>query len=204
MAGAFHQPSLVYINVCTLKTLPDEQFSSGMAEVIKHGLIADKHYFECLSCYKNEISKLETYALTETVEGSCRIKAGIVENDEKESGLRELLNFGHTVGHAIEGLCGFKLPHGHCVALGMIAEAEITCSDNDKRAIKEVISAYGLPVSVPEELRICADDIIKMMYKDKKARGGRINLIVLREIGRAERLADVSEDTLRRAVEVIL
>ena len=125
VVGAFYQPQLVYINIGTLKTLPREHFSSGMAEAVKNGLVGDVDYYNWISENRFALKNLNNEALTKLVFGSCRIKSSFVDEDEKETGRRALLNFGHTFAHAIEGLIvlsglsGFSLPHGHCVALGM-------------------------------------------------------------------------------------
>ena len=126
MVGAFHHPKLVYINVKTLNSLPRREFSSGMAEIIKHGLIMDKEYFVWLNNNSNHIKSLDTKILVEMIYGSCFIKKTVVEEDPNEKGLRAILNFGHTIGHAIEKSKKFKLLHGECVSLGMVAALRIS------------------------------------------------------------------------------
>ena len=120
LVGAFYQPDLVYINTDTLKTLPEKEFSSGMAEALKHGLIRSLDYYSYMLQHSREIKALYHKSITSLVKGSCEIKSQVVSMDEKESGLRMILNFGHTAGHAIEKLKDFKLLHGECVALGMV------------------------------------------------------------------------------------
>ncbi len=119
MVGAFYQPKLVYMNLSLLATLPKEQFVSGMGEIIKHGLIRSKGYFDWISKHTEQIVRLEPNVIEELIYESCLIKRGVVERDPKENGERALLNFGHTVGHAIEKLSDFRLSHGQCVGLGM-------------------------------------------------------------------------------------
>ena len=125
MVGAFHQPKLVYMNMSTLQSLDVRLFNSGFGEILKHGLIKDKAYFTWLSENYEKIEKLEPEALEEMIAVSCNIKRQVVENDPKEQGERALLNFGHTLGHAIEKLMDFKLYHGECVVLGMVAALNI-------------------------------------------------------------------------------
>ena len=127
MVGAFHQPKLVYINTTTLKSLPEREYFSGMGEVIKHGLIKDADYYEWIKENIDAIKAREHEAVREMIYQSCLIKGGVVERDPKEKGERALLNFGHTLGHAIEKLKDFTWLHGECVAAGCCLAAEISC-----------------------------------------------------------------------------
>ena len=130
MVGAFYMPNLVYIAVNALQTLPEEQFASGMGEVIKHGLIRDASYYEQTIGALYEIAERDPEVMMKLVEGSCRIKREIVEKDPTEQGDRMLLNFGHTIGHAIETCMNFTMTHGECVALGCVGAAYISCKRN--------------------------------------------------------------------------
>ena len=123
MVGAFHQPKLVYINTTTLKSLPEREYFSGMGEVIKHGLIKDAAYYEWLKAHKEAILSRDTQTVIDMIAVSCHIKKEVVENDPEEAGERALLNFGHTLGHAVEKLMNFTMLHGECVAVGMHAAA---------------------------------------------------------------------------------
>ncbi len=153
MVGAFHMPRLVYTNVSVLKSLPPEQYSAGMGEVIKHGLIRSREYFDWLMEHQAEISSRDAAACLQMVKVSNEIKRHVVEIDPTEQNERATLNFGHTLGHAIEKLKDFQLLHGHCVALGALAAMELCLSrglvsKEDTRAYIEALKAYKLPTSV--------------------------------------------------------
>ena len=155
MIGAFHQPKAVYINLSTLKTLDTSQFYSGLGEVIKHGLIKDKSYYDWLKEKHDLIMNRDTAILEELVVKSCHIKREVVEKDPKEKGERAFLNFGHTIGHAIEKLMEFTLHHGQCVAIGMVAASYLSfrkgyLTEVELADIKETISSFGLPVSLKD------------------------------------------------------
>ncbi|RKD34235.1 3-dehydroquinate synthase [Lacrimispora algidixylanolytica] len=187
MVGAFHMPKLVYTNISALKTLSDEQFSSGMGEVVKHGLIRDASYYEWLKEHAPVIQKRELGYLEEMVRISNHIKREVVEKDPTEQGDRALLNLGHTLGHAIEKLSDFKFLHGHCVGLGCIAAMAISInkgliSDQELARLYEVMNAFGMPVSVKS---ITAHDIVGLTKNDKKMDSGTIRFILLEQIGKA-------------------
>ena len=161
MVGAFYMPKLVYINVNTVKTLSERQYHSGLGEVIKHGLIRDKAYFEWMKDNKEAVAKREDEALAYMIEGSCEIKRAVVEEDPKEHGVRALLNFGHTLGHSIEKLMNFSLAHGECVAVGSLLAADISCqrgyiSEEENKEIKEFNRVYGILVDTfkPEDFEV--------------------------------------------------
>ena len=126
MVGAFHQPRLVYMNLSTLSSLPAEQFACGMGEILKTGLICDGDFFRYVCCEQKGIKKLDMEQIARMVRRCCEIKAGVVERDPKEQGERALLNFGHTIGHAIEKLSDFSLYHGECVGLGIVAASYLS------------------------------------------------------------------------------
>ncbi len=126
MVGAFYQPKLVYMNLSVLHSLPGKQIVSGMGEIIKHGLIKDASYFEWLIAHEKEIWALDPEILEEMIYISCNIKRDVVERDPKEQGERALINFGHTIGHAIEKLSDFSLYHGECVGLGIVAASYLS------------------------------------------------------------------------------
>lgn len=187
LIGAFHQPRLVYINLATLDTLPRREFISGLGEVVKHGFISDSGdpYRNYLENNQGQILALDPAALLEVVAGSCRIKASVVAQDEKEKGLREILNFGHCVGHAVESLSDYTLPHGHCVAIGMCAAFYMSqkMGNITKSAVKsavELIKAYGLPTTASE---YTPKSILSFMYKDKKTINDTLRIVLLKEMG---------------------
>ena len=170
MVGAFHMPRLVYTNLNTLLSLPQEQFSSGMGEVIKHGLIKNASYYQWLQDNKKAILKRDLDVCENMVFRSNEIKKQVVENDPTEQGERALLNFGHTLGHAIEKLKNFTAFHGHCVGLGCIAAGYIcavkgTLTKEQADDIKAVFDAFGLPVTV-DGLKDSA--ILQAVLKEKK------------------------------------
>ena len=198
MVGAFYMPKLVYINVSTVKTLSERQYHSGLGEVIKHGLIRDKAYFEWIRDNKEAIAEREDAALAYIIEGSCQIKRAVVEEDPKEHGVRATLNFGHTLGHSIEKLMNFSLTHGECVAIGSLLAADISCkrgyiSEAENRDIKEVYKYFDFPV-LPEELN--AQDIVKETRHDKKMEHGKIKFILLAKVGEAKIYQDVTSEEM--------
>ena len=203
MVGAFYMPKLVYINVNTVKTLSERQYHSGLGEVIKHGLIRDKAYFEWMQDNKEAVAKREDEALAYMIEGSCEIKRAVVEEDPKEHGVRALLNFGHTLGHSIEKLMNFSLAHGECVAVGSLLAADISCqrgyiSEEENKEIKELYAYFDFPV-LPEELK--AEDIVKETRHDKKMEHGKIKFILLDKVGEATIYQDVTPEEMLTVLE---
>ena len=187
MVGAFHMPALVYIAANTLRTLPDEQFASGMGEVLKHGLIRDAGYYEWTIEHMSEIGQRDLPVLMKMVETSCRIKRSVVEKDPTEQGLRAILNFGHTLGHAIESCKGFTMLHGECVALGCIAAAHISWKrgwlDSDEfYEIRDMMVGFDLPASFDS---LTNDEILEAVKHDKKMSAGKVRFILLKAIGKA-------------------
>lgn len=187
MIGAFWQPSIVWIDTDTLKTLPERELLSGLAEVIKYGVIKDEPLFSFLEKEKERILALNAESISHIVKRSCEIKAHIVGLDERESGLRAILNYGHTIGHAIETLTGYtEYLHGEAIAIGMRIEAEIASKigllkTEDAKRIKELISSYRLPVDMPRKLRL--EDIYAAMQVDKKVSEGAIRAVLPERIG---------------------
>ncbi len=186
LIGAFYQPQLVLIDVDTLATLPEREFRAGMAEVVKYGVALDYAFFEYLEQNVKPILAMERECLVEVIHRCCALKAQVVEIDEKEAGLRAVLNYGHTLGHALETLAGYReLVHGEAVAMGMalavrICMAKGYCSDTDGSRIVELIKRFGLSVTPPAVERASLLDAI---LKDKKNRNGAINFICNKGIG---------------------
>ena len=209
LVGSFHNPSLVYINIATLKTLDTAQYISGLAEVIKYGIILDEGLFEYISDNRSDIDAREPVALDKIIRASIRIKSEVVTADEKEAGPRQVLNYGHTFGHAIESLCNFSLPHGHCVALGMVCAANFS-RDIGKMSmfhverIHSLLKFFDLPTKLPAKFNMTADDIYGMMLKDKKARDGALTLIISHKIGTVEIIKDVKKEEVITAIKSIL
>jgi len=206
MVGAFHMPKLVYANVSVLKTLTDEQFSAGMGEVIKHGLIRDKKYYEWLLENREAIKAREPEILKELVHGSNLIKREVVEIDPTEQNERATLNFGHTLGHAVEKLMDFKLLHGHCVALGALAALQICIArglvtKEEAARYKEAMEYFDMPVTVSG---LSKKDIIAATKNDKKMEAGVIKFILLREIGAAYIDRTVTGEEMEAALSAIM
>lgn len=187
MVGAFHQPKLVYMNLSTLLTLTDRQFNSGLGEIIKHGLIKDYNYYCWIKEHIESIKQRDLNVLTELVMKSCNIKRLVVENDPTEKGDRALLNFGHTLGHAIEKLMDFQLLHGECVAIGCNLAAIISknkgfISAEDVEDIKNSFHAFAFP-DMPTNLDY--EEVVRTTKNDKKMQAGTIKFILLRKNGEA-------------------
>lgn len=186
LIGAFYQPRLVYIDMSVLKSLDRREFIAGLAEVIKYGVIADEGFFSFLEKNMGRILDLDQEILHPMILRSCEIKAQIVVEDEREAGRRRILNLGHTIGHAIETLTGYRgLRHGEAVAIGMLKAAELSgrigiCSKADVGRLKDLISSSGLPTRMP---KIEPGKVIRTMELDKKVSGGEINLVMMRSIG---------------------
>ena len=203
MVGAFYMPKLVYINIHTLHTLSEREFHSGLGEVIKHGLIRDRAYYEWLKENREAIAAREPEALAVTVEGSCRIKRAVVEEDPKEQGIRALLNFGHTFGHAVEKMMDFRLTHGECVGIGAVLAAGMSCkrgyiSEKEYEDIREIFRYFDFP-ELPEEL--CPADIVRETKHDKKMEHGTIKFILLKEVGVADIFRDVTDEEMTGILE---
>ena len=187
MVGAFHMPRLVYTNLEALLTLPKEQFSSGMGEVIKHGLIRDKAYYQWLKDNHDAIMARDLSVCREMVFWSNEIKKAVVEKDPTEQGERAYLNFGHTLGHAVEKLKDFSLLHGHCVGLGCVAAARICrlkglLTWQEEMDIRETMERFGIPVTVNG---LSWDAVYQATKSDKKMDSGSVKFILLKKIGEA-------------------
>lgn len=208
LIGAFCQPAAVYADIDTLTTLEKKEILNGISEMIKHACIQDRSLFVELRDKKEKILSLESALIQSTVIRNVAIKAAVVEEDEKEGNKRQILNFGHTAGHAIELLTDFTLSHGECVAIGMCVAADISVmlnllSEKEAKEIKECISGFGLPIKIPENLR--ADKIIEAMGLDKKSRQGKVKFVLLETIGKVHvdkgnYSVSIEEDILLKAL----
>lgn len=206
MVGAFHMPRLVYANVSALKTLPALQFSSGMGEVIKHGLIRDREYFDWILSHERDILAHDPETLALMIQGSCLIKREVVELDPTEQNERATLNFGHTLGHAIEKLKQFSMPHGLCVALGALAAMRLCVnrelvSEADTEAYRGALRAFDLPQTVSG---LKEDDVLAATKSDKKMEAGIIKFILLNGVGHAYIDRTVTENEMRQALHEIM
>ncbi len=206
LIGAFHQPSAVLIDTDFLETLEQRDFIAGLGESIKHAVIRDADFLDWHERQADAILTRDTRAVTELIARNCTIKADVVARDEREQNLRAILNYGHTIGHAIELLAGYELRHGECVALGMLAENELACTRKLLKRpvadrIRRVLEHLGLPAHLPKPLD--CDAIVEACHMDKKNRGGHINAIVVSDLGRPTRLSDVGDNEIRDAMTVL-
>jgi 3-dehydroquinate synthase len=203
MIGAFHQPRAVISDVATLDTLPERELRSGLAEVIKHGLALDAAFFEWLESNVEKILEKDPAALVHAVRRSCELKARIVAEDERESGARARLNFGHTFGHAIEAATGYGAwLHGEAVAAGMVMAAELSqlmghLRKNEVSRVRALLKRAGLPVAGPA---LAPERLLELMAVDKKAAKGRTRFVVLEAMGRAALRADIDDAAVRGAI----
>lgn len=202
MIGAFYQPKMVYINVKSLQTLPERELKAGLAEVVKHGIIRDKDFFDYIDNNLNKILGLDDDVLQYMTKVNCSIKGRVVEEDEKEDDLRAILNFGHTVGHAIESVTDFRLLHGECVSLGMVSVFKLAAALDmvDKTSVVKVIellSKIGLPVNL-EALDV--DKVYNQMFYDKKAKDGKLLFVLPRHIGEVVQVRLDEEELIRKAI----
>ncbi len=204
MIGAFHQPQCVLIDIDTLNTLEDRQLSAGIAEVIKYGLINDAEFFSWLETNMPLLLQRDVNALSYAIERSCQNKSDIVSADEKESGVRALLNLGHTFGHAIETGMGYgNWLHGEAVATGMLLAAELSSQlewidENDVQRIRTLIQRAGLPIKAPIQMN--SQDFLKLMAVDKKVQDGKLHLVLLKAIGKAIITNDVSAKEISTSI----
>ncbi|MFQ5716037.1 MAG: 3-dehydroquinate synthase family protein, partial [Nitrospinales bacterium] len=202
--GAFYQPQVVIVDPETLNTLPGEEFRAGLAEIVKYGVIADPELFRYLETHAEDILQLNPACIEHIIETSCAIKAGVVEKDERENRHRIILNFGHTLGHAIEALTGYTAyKHGEAIAIGMVYAAKLSketgrCSDEVCRRLAALVEKFGLPSRLPD---LAAGKIIEAMYLDKKTSDKKIRYVLAKEIGSVEIADRVSETVLKKVLE---
>lgn len=205
MVGAFKMPSLVYMNLKVLTTLEDRQFFAGFSEIMKHGLIKDAMLYEWLIENMYEICERDLDVLQEMLMRSCNVKKLVVEKDPTEQGDRALLNFGHTIGHAVEKAKNFTLYHGECVALGCVAAAFISwkrelLSMEEYYEIRDMFVPFYLPISVDG---IDPQEILRLTKSDKKMESGKIKFVLLKKIGKAVVDKTVTDEEILAAIEEI-
>ena len=206
MVGAFYMPKLVFINIKVLDSLDGRQFASGFAEVMKYGLIKDADFYMWLIDNMYEIEERDPDTLLYMVKKSCDTKRLVVEKDPTEKGDRALLNFGHTIGHAIENHKNFSLCHGECVALGSVAAAFISwkkqmLSMEEYYEIRDMFVPFGLPITVED---IDVEEVIKLIHSDKKADADFVRFILLKKVGKAIIDTTVTDDEVREALKEII
>ena len=206
MVGAFHMPRLVYMNLSVLNTLSDEQFSCGMGEILKHGLIKNADYFSWCMEHAEQIRQKDFNTLLYMIKESCKIKRDVVEKDPTEKGERALLNFGHTIGHAVEKLKDFEMLHGQCVSAGCVAACRLSqmrgmISAEELSYIEHCFEGFLLPIRTED---LTAQNILEISKSDKKMEAGKIKFVLLREIGKAYVDQTVTDQELLEASEYIL
>ncbi len=209
LIGLFNQPEKVYIDIATWKTLPERQIYSGMAETIKHACLASREFFDYLNAHMEEILNVEKDACVHIAEENCKIKYNVVMKDERESGLREVLNLGHTVGRAIETVSDYKLLHGEAVSIGMVAEVILShkmgyMTEEERDEVISLLEKAKLPTSIPAY--IDREALVKKLYTDKKVRDGKLRFVVQKGIGDIVEFEDgvfatpISEDVAREVI----
>ncbi len=209
LIGLFYQPKKVYIDLAAWKTLPERQLRSGLAETIKHACIASREFFVYIRDHMEELLSFDREVCTHIAEENCRIKYQVVMKDERESGLREILNLGHTVGRAIETVSGYRLLHGEAVSIGLAAEAKLAhrlgcLSEKERDEMTALLKKARLPVSIPEY--IDREALVKKLYTDKKVKNGQLRFVIQKGIGDVAEFGDgvfsvpVEESTAREMI----
>ncbi len=201
--GTFYQPNIVIADTATLKTLPQKEFANGMAEVIKMAVIGDAAFFAFIKQNLDKINSRDEETVEEMVFRAAAIKSSIVMQDERDNGLRNILNFGHTIGHAVESISKFKIAHGQAVAIGMIVEAKIAASMGifekyELDALETLLADTGLPAEIPD---INTDKILQAVKHDKKNIAGKIRFALPHNIGDFYITDQVDTSTIRNAIE---
>ena len=209
LIGLFNQPQKVYIDIAAWSTLPERQVRSGMAETIKHACLASFDMFKFLEENMEDIMSFQKFACEYIAENNCRIKYDVVMKDERESGLREILNLGHTVGRAIETVSDYKLLHGEAVSIGLVAQAMLSArlgymSEEQENRVINLLKLAGLPVEIPDY--IDREQLVKKLYTDKKVRDGKLRFVIEKGIGEVVEFAPgvyakpIEEDVAREII----
>ncbi|MFT5698183.1 MAG: 3-dehydroquinate synthase [Desulforhopalus sp.] len=186
LIGAFYQPKAVYIDIDVLKTLPEEELLGGIGEVIKYGVIRDPEFFEFLRLKREAILQLDSDSIKQLIYTCCKIKAEVVSEDEREGGVRRILNYGHTIGHAVEAASDFTIIHGLAVSIGMVAAANLSVlsglmTEAEAQQIVAILRDYNMPVTVPRELD--RKRIKQYLLTDKKTVAGMVFFVLPTTIG---------------------
>ena len=203
MIGAFHQPRLVVVDPAVARTLPEREFRSGLAEIVKHGVVLEAEYFAELERDVKPLMARELDVLERIIGGSCRLKAAVVERDEREAELRHVLNYGHTIGHALEAATKYeRFTHGEAVSLGMVAEARLArrlgvAGDETVARQERLLEALGLPVRAAA---IDVEPVVGAIARDKKAKDGRVPFVLAPRIGAFRLVYDVPVAEVRSAI----
>ena len=204
MLGAFYQPRLVWIDIATLGTLPKRELLCGVAEIIKYGIIWDEDLFDYMEKHREAIMNYDGDVLRFIIKRSCEIKAEVVSKDEREGGLRAILNYGHNIGHAVETETKYaRFLHGEAIAIGMYLEARLSekmglIDTRQVNRIRSVINAYGLPAQLPEDLD--SDKLVSLMKLDKKTVAGKMKFILPEKIGKVRISKDVKKEEIAQVI----
>lgn len=206
MVGAFHMPRLVYINTSTLNTLNERIFNSGFGEIIKHAYIKDKNYLDYIVSNRDKIINRDMDCMEEIIFISCKIKGAVVENDPTEKGERMLLNFGHTLGHAVEKLSNFSMYHGECVVLGMICALYISMKRGKITSVEyndaiNIFKSFNYPVTVSG---MSMEEVVNISKSDKKMSAGKIRFTLLDSIGNAYIDYNVTDEEMTESLKEII
>ncbi|MEN8905760.1 MAG: 3-dehydroquinate synthase [Clostridiales bacterium] len=204
--GAFYQPKAVYINVSSLKTLPERDYIAGLAETIKHGIVYDKDFFEYLDLNLDKVLERREDVLQYVAKMNCSIKGSVIEQDEKENGLRAILNFGHTIGHAIESVMDFEMPHGECISLGFISACKIAEDLNliDKEVtikIENILKRAKLPVKIK---KLDVDIVYNQLHYDKKIKNKKLMFILPERLGKVIQIHVENEEIIKNSIRFLM
>ena len=204
LLGSFYQPKDVIIDISWLDTLPEKEFKNGLAEVVKYGIIDDADLFETLEWEASALLERSPGILERVVERCCAIKKGLVEIDEYDLGIRRILNFGHTIGHALEGVSDYRINHGTAVSIGMVAEARIAekkgCLDRRERErIEALLDSLGLERTIPVDMD--TNELLSRIGLDKKRRGGKVPFVLIKKIGVSFINGSVDENLVKETIE---
>ncbi len=203
LVGTFYQPSLVLTDIAVLATLPRSELRNGLAEVVKYGAIWDREFFNFLERHYQGCLELDPDTIGYIVKRSCEIKAEVVSRDEREGGLRRILNFGHTIGHAIEAASDFAVSHGQAVAMGMVAAARLSnlkglLDSNSVERLRALLDALELPTAIPDNMD--HQKIIDLIRHDKKARAGKVHFVLLKALGETIITPEVTDQEVLEAI----
>ena len=206
LIGAFYQPQAVFMELNFMKSLPRREIYTGLGEIIKYGIIYDAEFFAFLESNREAVLALEPEALVHIIARSCEIKAAVVSEDEKEAGLRRILNFGHTIAHAIEKETGYvRYNHGEAVATGMIGAAYISrelglIGENEYNRVREMIARYNLPL---QAAGVTVEDMYGDIFHDKKTVGGKVTWVLMEKIGQVICRNDVPAEAVKKAMAAV-